>query len=395
MSPRLTYAIFAVLAASVLLSCKKESHSSSGAPSLPFPVPPVVYVLGVENGSVVYWKDGKLNPVYSQSGVIYDFGTSSLAASGGNIYIAGFETANASPLFPYMPVFWLNGAATPLRDSTGSASNGLANSVAVAGSDVYVAGVRGYDSQVDEVPFSNDSAAYPITGSVATVWKNGTPVTLPGPGSVGLVDSGKYANRFVDDYVSGMFVSGSDVYVAGGTAYNVPAHARYWKNGTAVDLGAMLIYSGSGNSAGFPTTTGIYVAGSDVYVSGLQQSAGWRTMAIYWKNGTPVFLGTDSLNGSVANSIFVSGSDVYVAGWQNIGNYSRAMLWKNGTATPLTSDDVSSTAMAVTLSGKDVYVAGYSWVAPHNYVACFWKNGTRFNLTDASSSAIAYSIKVE
>lgn len=81
--------------------------------------------------------------------------------------------------------------------------------------------------------------------------------------------------------------------------------------------------------------------------------------------------------------------------WQNIGNYSRAMLWKNGAATPLTGDDVSSTAKAVTVYGNDVYVAGYSWVAPHNYVACFWKNGTRIDLTDASSSAIAYSIKVE
>ena len=258
-----------------------------------------------------------------------------------------------------------------------------------------MAGVRGYDSQKDQVPFSNDSAAYPITGSVATVWKNGTPLTLPGFAPVGLVDSGKYANRFYEDYVSAMYIAGSDVYVAGGTSYNLPAHARYWKNGTGVDLGATLIYSGSNNSGGFPTTTGIFVSGNDVYVSGFQQSAGWRTMAIYWKNGTPVYLSTDSLSGSVANSIFVNGSDVYAAGWQNIGNYSRAMLWKNGTATPLTGDDVSSTAMAVTVSGNNVYVAGYSWVAPGNYVACFWKNGSRVNLTDASSSAIAYSIKVE
>jgi hypothetical protein len=49
----------------------------------------------------------------------------------------------------------------------------------------------------------------------------------------------------------------------------------------------------------------------------------------------------------------------------------------------------------MTVSGNNVYVAGYSWVAPGNYIACFWKNGSRVNLTDASSSAIEYSIKVE
>lgn len=393
MRPGLTHSLSALLIMSAFLACKKETHSPT-PPVSPVP-PPTVYVLGTEADSVVYWKDGKLNPVYSATGILYNFGAASLAASGSNVYIAGFEPVNTSLLYPYAPVFWLNGAAMPLPDSNGSATNGSANSIAVSGGDVYVAGIRGYDSQKDLVPYTNDSATYPITGSVATVWKNGSPVALPGYNSVGLVDSGKYANRFYNDYVNAIYVSGSDVYVSGGTSYQSAAHARYWKNGVPVDLAGSLNYGGPGNTFGFPQTTGIFVSGSDVYVSGLQQTTVGGPVAIYWNNGSPVFLSTDSASGSLASSVFVAGSDVYVAGWQNVDNYSRAMLWKNGTAAALTGHDTSSAATAVIVSGKDVYVAGYTWVAPNNYMASYWKNGSLVLLTNPSTSAIAYSIIVE
>lgn len=390
MRPLQTYALCALLLPSLLSSCKKDSHSSS-----PPPYTPTVYVLGVSDDSVIYWNNGKPNPVYSQSGILYNFGTSSLATSGSNVYIAGFEPSNTSILFPLMPVYWINGTAASLPDSTGSPGNGSANSIAVAGGNVYVAGVRGYDSQKQQVPFSTDNAAYPVTGAMATVWKNGEPMTLPGYGTVGLVDNGKYANRFYEDYVTAISVSGTDVYVAGGTLDQSAAHARYWKNGTPIDLAGSLIYTGPNNTSGFPQTTGIFATGKDVYVAGLQQTAGLWPVAIYWKNSTPVFLSTDSLQGSQANSVFVAGSDVYVAGWQNIDNYSRAVLWKNGIATPLTTGNRSSTAYAVTVVGNDVYVAGSTWVTPGNYVASYWKNGTRVDLTTPASSSIAYSISVQ
>ncbi|HXB34114.1 MAG TPA: hypothetical protein VNV35_11860 [Puia sp.] len=389
MSPRLTYIPATLFLIGSFLSCKKESHSSTP------PAPSSVYVLGVQDGAIVYWKNGQINSVYGELGIQYSFGPSSLAASGTNVYIAGFKTATSSALYPFNPVFWLNGAATSLSDSTGSIANGFASAVALSGGDVYIAGIRGYDSQKDQVPYSSDSAVYPATGSVATVWKNGTPFTLTGYGTVGLVDSGKYANRFYEDYVNGIFVSGSDVYVSGGTTWQSAAHAEYWKNGVPVDLAGSLTYAGPNNTSGYPQSTGIYVAGSDVYVSGLQQTAGEGPVAIYWKNGSPVFLSTDSLSGSVANAVFVSGSDVYVVGWQNINNYSRAMLWKNGMATALTGNDTSSQANSVIVAGNDVYVAGVSWVAPNNYVATYWKNGSPVYLTDPSYSTIAYSIAVQ
>jgi hypothetical protein len=389
MSPRLSYVPALLVLISTFLSCKKESHSSTP------PAPSSVYVLGVQDGTIVYWKNGQINAVYSELGVQYNFGPSSLAASGSNVYISGFESATSSLLYPYSPVFWLNGAATSLADSNGSVANGFARAIALSGGDVYIAGIRGYDSQKDQVPYSTDSATYPVTGSVATVWKNGMPLTLTGYGSVGMVDSGQYANRFFEDYVNGIFVSGSDVYVSGGTTWQSAAHAEYWKNGVPVDLAGSLIYSGPNNTSGFPQSTGIFVAGSDVYVSGLQQTTTAGTVALYWKNSTPVLLSTDSLSGSVANAVFVSGSDVYVAGWQNINNYSRAMVWKNGTPTALTGNDTSSQANSVIVAGNDVYVAGITWVAPNNYVATYWKNGAPVYLTDPSSSSIAYSIVVQ
>jgi len=388
MSLRLTYVLSALLVICTILSCKKDHQASSGSVT-----PATVYVLGVKDGAVVYWKNKQLIPVYGELGVLYNFGSSSLSTSKNNVYIAGFQVTNTQ-LFPYAPAFWLNGTATSLPDTTGSVGNGTANAIFVAGSDVYVAGIRGYDSQQLGIPYTSDSAAYPITGSVASVWKNGTPVTLPGFGSVGLVDSGKLANRFFNDYVSALFVSGPDVYVAGGTYYQSAGHARYWKNGLPVDLATQLNYVTQNNEFGFPNSTGIYVSGGDVYVSGLQQTA-LATLAIYWKNGSPVFLSTDSAAGSVANSIFVSGSDVFVAGWQNADNYSRAVLWKNGTPTMLTSGDTSSSATSVVVVGTDVYVAGFSWVAPGNYVAAFWKNGAINQLDTSTSSSMSYSISVE
>jgi hypothetical protein len=391
MSLRLTYVLSVLFVISTFLSCKKDRQSTSGSVTQQ---PATVYVLGVQDGAVVFWKDKQFNPVYGELGVLYNFGSSSLTTSGNNVYIAGFQVTNTSQLFPYAPAFWLNGTATSLADTTGSVGNGTANAIAVSGSDVYVAGIRGYDSQQDGIPYTSDSAAYPITGSVATVWKNGAPVTLPGYGSVGRVDSGKFANRFFNDYVSALYVSGSDVYVAGGTYYQSAGHARFWKNGVPVDLAGQLDYATQNNTFGFPNSTGISVSGANVYVSGVQQTE-LGTLAIYWKNGSPVFLSTDSASGSVANSIFVSGSDVFVVGWQNVGNYSRAMLWKNGTPTQLTSGDVSSSATSVVVVGSDIYVAGFSWVAPGNYVAAYWKNGSINQLANSSSSSTAYSISVE
>lgn len=391
MRPCPTYSLFVLILLTALFSCKKEHYTSPGSSG-----PANVYVLGVQDGDVLYWKNGIASTIPSSSGFTYDFSASALTTAGNNVYIAGFQPGSTgNNLYRTVPSYWLNGAATTLPDSTGSVAGGSAAGVAISGSDVYLAGIREYDGDTSHVPYTTPTAAYPLTGSVATVWKNGKPVSLPDFGSVGLVDSAKYTSRVFSDYVSGIYVSGTNVYVSGGSYYTV-AHARYWENGSPVDLSGNLYYiSGDGTTFGYPTTTSIYASGSDVYVSGFETTTIGQTLAIYWKNGSPLFLSTDSVEGSMANAVVVSGTDVYIAGWQNIGNYSRAILWKNGIPDILTSGNLASTATSLFVSGNDVYVAGYVWTVGGYYIATYWKNGAPVNLSDGTQNAIAYSISVQ
>ena len=134
----------------------------------------------------------------------------------------------------------------------------------------------------------------------------------------------------------------------------------------------------------FPNTAGIYVAGSDVYVAGVEaesdpQVSGSLTLrAMYWKNGVANYLTTVAQSGAAAASIFVSGSDVYVAGYETLNNYTYATYWKNGVATNLTSN-VYSEASSIFVSGSDVYVAGFEVLNGIKY-AVYWKNGTAVKL---------------
>ncbi|NLJ05750.1 MAG: hypothetical protein GX435_08635, partial [Exilispira sp.] len=69
----------------------------------------------------------------------------------------------------------------------------------------------------------------------------------------------------------------------------------------------------------------IYVSGSDIYVAGYYNN-GSKDIACYWKDETKVDLETSST--SKANSIYVSGSDIYVAGYYNDGTKDIACYWK-------------------------------------------------------------------
>lgn len=167
------------------------------------------------------------------------------------------------------------------------------------------------------------------------------------------------------------------VYIAGTTQTGTKTLATYWKDGTPTVLS-----SGVNNEVGL----GIYVSGTDVYVCGYETST--STLAKYWKNGVAVPL-TDGSNFAQAYSIFVSGNDVYVSGYEfSPGGIAIAKYWKNGIGVPLTDGTKPSNAMAIFVSGSDVYVAGHE-----NYTtAKFWKNGISTTLTDsgyATSIAVA------
>ena len=154
-----------------------------------------------------------------------------------------------------------------------------------------------------------------------------------------------------------------DVYVAGYEDKEKGSVAMLWKNGEATDL----------NDDRYRTTAySVFVSGSDVYVAGYDWRMDNRTVAILWKNGKATGL-TDGKNAAEAHSVFVSGRDVYVAGYEG----QKAMLWKNGEGTALTDGKNAAQALSVLVSGGDVYVAGFE-----GQKAILWKNGKATGLTD-------------
>jgi len=236
------------------------------------------------------------------------------------------------------------------------------------GGDVYVAGVNSYRATlwkngVAQTLSSAESFAHSVfvsggdvyvAGGVfldssynsrATLWKNGVAQTLSSNGS----------------FARSVFVSGGDVNVAGRDG---DGHATLWKNGVAQTLG-----ENSEPNSVFVSGGDVYVAG-DVYISGSDGS-----LATLWKNGVAQTLD----DGDCANSVFVSGGDVYVAG-DGGAEYTSATLWKNGVAQTLSG--YGSFAKSVFVSGGDVFVAGY--VGDENLSATLWKNGVAQTLGENS-----------
>jgi len=164
----------------------------------------------------------------------------------------------------------------------------------------------------------------------------------------------------------------------------------------------------------------------DVYVAGIQMpsdnSGATNSRAVYWKNGTAVWL-TDGSAWASAQRIFVVGSDVYVLGRRNPtdGGDQQAALWKNGVLQDFLPNpnwyvvdaDINSTGIhlivmddaahtyyvkngaiqsfnpndapvavhAVTVSGGDVYVCGIHT----NGSIAYWKNGVSHSMTGIST----------
>ena len=140
----------------------------------------------------------------------------------------------------------------------------LLTSITLTAQDVYVAGIE----------YTNEGSVL-----VPTLWENGTQQSL-GSGSS-------------NTYAGSVFVSGSDVYVAGYESNGTRLVATLWKNGVAQDLtdGTVVAVAYS-----------VFVYGSDVYVAGSEDDS-----AILWKNGIPINLSGSSGYGE-GFSVFVTGS---------------------------------------------------------------------------------------
>ncbi|MCR8560282.1 IPT/TIG domain-containing protein [Mucilaginibacter sp. BJC16-A38] len=176
--------------------------------------------------------------------------------------------------------------------------------------------------------------------------------------------------------------SGTDIYVAGPSTAQTPT---YWKNNTAVHVSSQTGY-----------TFSIAVSGTDVYCLG-----NINNVYNVWKNGTATPLTTTSVdmigNGTYTkNAMAVSSGDVYVAGAQYLGNSTilKATYWKNGTPIDLTDGihSGSAKATAVYVSGTDVYVAGVEEIRDINTGGIIneaprlWKNGVSVAISTPANS---------
>ena len=268
----------------------------------------------------------------------------SIFISGDDVFIAGYEyewdTYHGFYYFPNKAIVWKNGVAQPLTQGTHEAG---AFSIFIWEQDVYVAG---YESNGVNL--------------VAKVWKNGVPANL--------------SDGSIDTYVTSMFVSDGDVYVVG---YEYLAgyveKAILWKNGVPQQLGGEAIYT-SANS--------VFVSGMDVYVAGRSEKG-----AIIWKNGEAQQL-SDRKN-SWASSIFVESENIYISGSEltelgdNSYGASKAVIWKNGVQTDLTSGEKNAGTTSITVYGDDVYMTGYI-----GENAVIWKNGIAKSLGVGSAKGI-------
>lgn len=216
-----------------------------------------------------------------------------------------------------------------------------------------------------------ESNANSIT--VAKVWKNGLETAL----TAGVISAQGYARS--------VYVSGTDVYVAGYEFNGVRYTAKLWKNGTSTSLT-------DGNYDA--QAQAIKVSGIDVYVAGYEKNLAGKSVAKIWKNGISTSL-TDGTNDAQLFGIFISQADIYAVGVETISGRNTAKIWKNGVATTLTAAGNGSTAFSVFVSGDNVFVAGNEFTSGGTSKVLLWTNGVPAYLTTGFSSiAIAYSVFV-
>lgn len=337
----------------ILYSCHKEHQAigSDGAVD--------VYVYGSlwhgssavtpTSGNAVYYKNGTQVILYAGGNgdlSTYVLTVNSLAVSGGTVYAGGSSTHNisypnsSSPALPSTtpigPVYWINGVAhvLPVTNTLSPIILGVA-----ANSQNFYALYQG-------PPFTS-------------------PIKL---GGIAINGSIKYE---YNDQLSGLLLSGTDLYAYGSTFGG--GHAIYYKNNQPV------MFQLPANTA-VAVINGMCISGHDVYACGFLV-IGSSALPVYWKNGQLTILTPG--NNSQATGIAVQGTNIYVSGYQvtnvdDSGLTKQAVLWKNGVMTELNPPGPDSYTNGVVVSGNDVYVGGRA--GPDSNCTVYWKNGIPVNL---------------
>ena len=282
------------------------------------------YVAGSYNDGTYnvacYWKNGEKTDLYN----LNNSSASSVFISGTDIYVTGKYFNGTYNVACY----WKNGVKTDLITE----NNQSVNKMFVSGTDVYSSGT--YDNGYNVACYWKNTTRYTLLDtpggawsgsifvsgtnvyinggylsgvSIPCYWKDGTIYYLP---TIGVGNS----------YTNSIFVSGTDVYTIG-THYNASSQKKacYWKNtANPVDFDITNSYN----------LLSVFVSDSDVYIAGYNNNGNYD-QACYWKNGVKTPLNSDG-NQSYAFSIFVSGTDVYAAGYYTLGVTNIACYWLNG-----------------------------------------------------------------
>lgn len=336
--------LVAILLAYNFSACKKKDKT---------PPPPVKteYVSGqMMHGSgelaASLWINGTQQ--YLTNGT-YESSANSVLKHNNDIYVAGYERNTVSPSDPTelnkMAVYWKNGTMTQL---TNGSTNAEANSIAVSGNDVYVAGTE-YNSTT--------------LRQNARLWKNGMEVTL--------------TNGANWSFANDVALKGNDIYVVGQETISGTPTALIWKNGVR----SALPFTGTSSNA-----HRILLDGNDVYVIGAR-SEGGITQACYWKNGAfnPVnfIVGGSSYyatHGLVKNGV------LHLVGFGFEGTVAKPVYWHNGIAQKLA--ETSGVAYSIADINNVLTVAGRLGEYPAK-----WENGV--NTFTGTTQGAFYKIRYE
>ncbi|MCU0335603.1 MAG: IPT/TIG domain-containing protein [Chitinophagaceae bacterium] len=317
---------------------------------------PTVHVAGtISNNNInsaVYWKNG--NPVVLGERA----NANTIAAKGEDVYVGGGMTVNNEG----RAVIWKNGTPNLLE------SAGLKGAT-VVGMALTTDGWVAVGTGIDPVTLANR----------AIMWRNTTATILPG--------------ELQNTVATQVMVSGSDVHVVGYTNAG-QQFGQYWINGSLTTIQ---------QNPRPGEYTGIAMQGTDVIVSGTEQTDPVRETAVYWRNGVPVRLSSAPNTFSRASALAVWGSHVYVGGTLQDPNSTSILFWRNTTPNFLVTSSFSSptpssgfflNALSVLANG-DVFCAGIEFPGGFSTKAVLWINRQKTILPAITDQATAEDVLVE
>jgi hypothetical protein len=313
-----------------------------------------VYIVGTIDGRVVVWKDGiptYYTPVPTNGSYAY---AAKVLVYNNDLYVLGAIEDSTAAGYINTVKLWKNGVESTI-------ATGLTSGVIDFGLDVY-----NNDAYVTILEDNNPNQN--------RYWKNGIAITL---------NKGTFDIAEVDD----IQVINGNVFASGSASrFATSEHkAVYWVNGV------MNIVPNTSSSS---YTEGIFVSGSDIYLAGKDSLDD-----VYWKNGVKTILPVPSpYNRVSANVLFVQNNDVYIAGshdflgQQGNGGYANASYWKNGVASILTNytSIKSANLLDVFVKNNVVYTVGYLEDGPTSITPLYYQNNVPVPLSGFNNTQDVY-----